>query len=52
MNSIRVVGRTVPETWEKALMQTWEQGSSVQTEYDRPNDPLIQARIVELENYD
>lgn len=32
---IHVAGANLPEAWEKAIVQTWERGASVRTEYDR-----------------
>ncbi len=34
-----VTGRTLPETWEKAVLACWEHGAAVRTEYDKPGDP-------------
>ena len=36
---IFVSGANLPEAWEKAIVETWERGASVRTEYDRPQDP-------------
>lgn len=36
---IVVEGKTLPETWEKAVLKTWEEGIEIQTEYDKPKDP-------------
>ncbi|NIM91576.1 MAG: hypothetical protein GTO17_11585 [Candidatus Aminicenantes bacterium] len=30
---------TIPRAYEKAIKEVWEKGVSVQTEYDRPEDP-------------
>jgi thymidylate synthase len=30
---------TIPQAYEKAIKEVWEKGVSVQTEYDRPEDP-------------
>ena len=32
---LHVVGHTLPEAWEKALLLVWEKGADVRTEYDR-----------------
>ncbi len=32
-------GKTLPEAWEKSLVQVWEKGVSIKTQYDRPKDP-------------
>ena len=29
----------MPDTWERAVMITWEKGLVIKTEYDKPNDP-------------
>lgn len=34
-----VSGKTLPEAWEKAVLECWEKGASVRTEYDKPGDP-------------
>ena len=34
-----VHGRTLPEVWEKSVLELWEYGASVKTEYDKPADP-------------
>ena len=36
---IKIEGRTLPETWEKAVIATWEDGLRIKTEYDKPGDP-------------
>ena len=36
---ILVEGDTLPEVWEKAVLETWEKGELFRTEYDRPQDP-------------
>jgi thymidylate synthase len=37
--TLQVTGKTLPEAWEKAVLACWENGVSIQTEYDRPGDP-------------
>lgn len=37
---LKVEGHTLPEAWEKAVIATWEDGLSIKTEYDKPEDPL------------
>ncbi len=32
-------GDTLPETWEKAVLEVWNNGLRIQTEYDRKEDP-------------
>jgi thymidylate synthase len=34
-----VQGRTLPEAWERAVLECWNKGAAVKTEYDRPDDP-------------
>ena len=34
-----VTGKTLPEAWEKAVLECWRNGVSVKTEYDKPDDP-------------
>lgn len=36
---IKVEGRTLPEVWEKAVIETWNKGLDIKTEYDKENDP-------------
>lgn len=36
---IKVEGQTLPEVWEKALIETWEKGLRIKTEYDKKDDP-------------
>jgi thymidylate synthase len=37
---LRIEERTLPEAWENAVIATWEQGMSLRTEYDKPDDEL------------
>lgn len=34
-----IQGRTIPEVWEKAVINTWEKGLNIKTEYDKEDDP-------------
>lgn len=34
-----VTGKTLPEAWEKAVLECWRKGAAVRTEYDKPGDP-------------
>ena len=34
-----VVGRTIPEAWERSLERLWGEGVEVATQYDAPDDP-------------
>ncbi len=36
---IMVEGKTLPEVWERAVLDTWEKGIAIRTEYDKPEDP-------------
>ncbi|MEA3485817.1 MAG: thymidylate synthase, partial [Candidatus Aerophobetes bacterium] len=36
---VKVVGKTLPEAWEKSVVRCWEEGVEIKTEYDRPGDP-------------
>jgi thymidylate synthase len=36
---LRCTGKTLPEAWEKSVLELWEHGVSVQTEYDKPGEP-------------
>lgn len=32
---ITIQGKTIPEVWEKSLLETWEKGMSIRTQYDK-----------------
>jgi len=36
---LNVTGETIPLAYERAIQAVWEQGASIRTEYDRPEDP-------------
>ena len=36
---LKVVGKTLPEAWEKSVIKLWDEGVEVKTEYDKPEDP-------------
>jgi len=36
---VYVEAHTLPEAWEKAVVETWEKGARIPTQYDRPGDP-------------
>ena len=36
---LKVEGETIPEVWENAVLQCWEKGVGVRTEYDKKGDP-------------
>jgi thymidylate synthase len=37
--TLYVQGTTLPEAWEKAVLECWHKGVAVRTEYDKPKDP-------------
>lgn len=37
--TINVKGRTLPEAWEKSVVDTWQKGIEIKTEYDKDADP-------------
>jgi thymidylate synthase len=36
---VYVAARTLPEGWERAVVETWERGAQIRTQYDKPGDP-------------
>lgn len=36
---LKVEGKSLPEVWEKSLIEVWNNGIAIKTQYDRPNDP-------------
>jgi thymidylate synthase len=36
---LKIEGDTIPQAYEKAIRGVWEKGTSIRTEYDRPEDP-------------
>jgi thymidylate synthase len=36
---VQVTADTLPEAWEKAVLQTWAEGTNIPTQYDKPTDP-------------
>lgn len=42
---VQVTARTLPEAWEQAVLQTWERGASIPTQYDKPADPASRDAI-------
>ena len=36
---LKVEGTSLPEVWEKSLIEVWENGIAIRTQYDRPKDP-------------
>jgi len=43
---ISVRAGCLPEAWEKAVIAVWDEGLEVQTEYDKPGDPLSRDATV------
>lgn len=39
MKTLHVVADTIAEGWERAVIETWEQGIDIHTQYDKPGDP-------------
>ena len=36
---IKIQGETLPEVWEKSLIECWKRGIPIETEYDKSGDP-------------
>lgn len=36
---LMIQGKTLPEVWERSLLETWEKGMAIKTQYDKPGDP-------------
>jgi len=36
---VHVVAETLPAGWEQAVIETWERGAQIATQYDKPGDP-------------
>lgn len=39
MKCIFVEGKTIPEVWEKSIIECWNTGTEFKTQYDKPTDP-------------
>lgn len=39
MPVVHIVAETLPEGWEKAVLECWERGAIIPTQYDKPGDP-------------
>ena len=39
MKSIHIVAHSLPQAWEQAVTECWQQGSEFRTEYDKPGEP-------------
>jgi thymidylate synthase len=37
--TLYVQGKTLPEAWERAVLECWHKGAALKTEYDKPGDP-------------
>lgn len=35
----QIEGKTIPEVWEKAVIEVWKNGVDIKTEYDKKEDP-------------
>jgi thymidylate synthase len=44
-----VRGRTLPEAWEKSVLELWSHGVAIKTEYDKPTDPPSKDCTMTLE---
>ncbi|MCE5239684.1 thymidylate synthase [bacterium] len=36
---VHIVAETLPEGWERAVLECWERGATIATQYDKPGDP-------------
>jgi thymidylate synthase len=36
---LTIFGESIPQAYERAIREVWENGASIRTEYDRPGDP-------------
>jgi thymidylate synthase len=46
---LTVRGRTLPEAWERAVVETWHHGAAVHTQYDKPDEPPSRDATVAIE---
>ena len=42
---VQVTAKSLPEAWEQAVIQTWECGAAIATQYDKPTDPASRDSI-------
>jgi thymidylate synthase len=42
---VHIEARTLPEGWERAVVETWERGAQIKTQYDRAGDPASRDAI-------
>ncbi|NQU42829.1 hypothetical protein HQ520_06055 [bacterium] len=45
---IDIHGRTLPEVWERGVLECWEHGARFETEYDKPGDPPSRDCVARL----
>lgn len=45
---IDICGKTLPEVWEKSVIECWENGTRIKTEYDKVSDPSSRDVIAVL----
>jgi len=43
---LRIDAKTIPQAYEEAIKQVWENGIRIKTEYDRPEDPASRDATV------
>ncbi len=36
---VHITAQSLPEAWEKAVVETWDRGAQIATQYDKPGDP-------------
>lgn len=46
---LHVVGKTVPEAWQNAMLELWHKGIDVPTSFDNPGDPPSKDATVTIE---
>ena len=46
---LHVRARTLPEAWERAVVETWQHGAAIHTQYDKPDDPPSRDATVVIE---
>jgi thymidylate synthase len=46
---LHVSGQTLPEAWERSVLEVWEHGVEVKTEYDKIGDPLSKDSTMMME---
>lgn len=46
---ISVKAECLPEAWEKAVVEVWEKGATLKTQYDKPGDPPSKDATVMIE---